>query len=146
MDTTKANHVSLKTFVNNFKSYRNKEVVLVDYPIFTYDEVVYDEYVLKVGPRGGIKVCYSNNKTLNVTVSSFKNAYESCRQVTKINSGYYGGSTTIFPTVKQMPNVIKSYLTSLREKEAKYKRLYEKAESKVQKFNKILESYPEYTI
>lgn len=136
--------ISLEELIENVDEYKNQKVRVNEFAFFTNSTMIYDDYCLQIGPRGGVTVCYGGGKSLTVGLSPFKDADPEEGVWFKASGSYY--KSLIFPTRKEIPRVLTNIEKSMKESVKQYKQTYDRAKARLDKVAELVEEYPEYSL
>ena len=136
--------VSLENFKEDVTLYKNQKVRISEFQFFVLTDMIYDDYYLQVGPRGGVAVCYGKNKKLTIGHYPFINA-TAIGGVEFKASGSWGHST-IFPGAHSMPRILANMEKVIVSNLKQYKRTYDNSAARLEKVQKLSKEYPEYSL
>lgn len=135
--------VSLEEIQNNLENYHSKKIRISEFQFYVTTEMVYEDYYIQIGPKGGSAIHYDQGRK-KVTLGS--------RLLNKANltDGVHvsGGWKTIvaLPSRKQLPKILREIEDGLVRNVKQYKTTYDNAAARLERINKLNEEYPELSI
>lgn len=136
--------ISLEDFQEDVTPYKSQKVRIKEFQFFSLSDMLYDDYYLQVGPRGGVIVCYGKNKKLSVGHCPFVKG-GAISGVEFRTSGSWCAST-IFPPAHKLPRLLAVMERGLAANLKQYKKTYDSAKTRLEKVQKLSEEYPEYSL